>query len=253
MTNLKVDEKDFMLEIPAGNISGQSSVNKFGANALITAGTEEDIWDGGGTYSFPTTADITHIRQAVDQATMQGETIEVQGLDTNWDLTVQDVVLDGSDTTTAVALTTALKRVFRMKVMADVVTTEDVELRNVGGGTTYAIIQAGLNQTLMAIYTVPNGKTAYLAQWYVDNVPSTTKIPDSIEPKLWMADRANGYEFQLKGARGIPLQGPGITQKFRPYMKITQKTDIKVAALVTGGSGDDGHVHAGFDLILVDN
>ena len=253
MTNLKVVEKDFMLEIPAGNISGQTSVNKFGANKLVTAGTTEDIWDGGGTYSFPTTPDITHLRQAVDQATMRGETIEVQGLDTSWNLTVQNVVLDGTDSTTPVALTTALKRVFRMKVLADVVTTQNVELRNVGGGTTYALILAGHNQTLMAIYTVPNGKTAYMTQYYVDNVPSTTKLPDSIEPKLWMADRDNGYEFQLKSARGIPLNGDGITNPFRPYQKITQKTDIKISATVTGGAGDDGHVHAGFDLILVDN
>ena len=253
VTNLKIDEKDFMLEIPAGNLTGYSSVNKFGENPDITAGTTEEIWDGGGTYSFPTTADITHIRQAVDQATMQGETIEVQGLDTNWDLTVQNVILDGSNTTTPVALGTALKRVFRMKVLANVVTTQNVELRNVGGGTTYALIQAGNNQTLMAIYTVPNGKTAYMTQFYADNTPTATRLPDSVEFKLLMADRDNGYEFQVKHMRGIPYAGDGFIQTFRPYMKITQKTDIKLSASVIGGAGDDGNPHAGFDLILMDN
>jgi hypothetical protein len=250
---VNVSITDYFLAVPAGDIPGQSSVNKFGDNPDITAGTTEDVWDGGGTYSFPVTADISHLRQAVNQAAMLGQTIEVQGLDTNWDLTVQTKALDGADTTTPVALDTALIRVFRMRVLANVVTTENVELRNVGGGTTYALIQAGRNQTLMAIYTVPNGVTAYLTQYYVDNVPTASKIPDSVEFKLWMADRDNGYEFQLKHERAIPRLGDGIIQPFKPYMKITQKTDIKIDAEVIGGPGDDGHPHAGFDLILVDN
>lgn len=244
---------DMAYAVAAGLIPGSTGVNKFGENPDISAGTTEDVWDGGGTYSFPTTADITHIRQPTNQATMQGETIEVQGLDASWVLTVQTVVLDGTDTTTPVALGTALLRVFRMRVLADVVTTQDVELRNVGGGTTYSLIQAGNNQTLMAIYTVPAGKTAYMTQYFADNVPTASRLPDSVEFKLWMADRDNSYEFQLKHSRAIPIQGDGFTLPFNPYMQITQKTDIKISASVVGGVGDDGNPHAGFDLILVDN
>ena len=247
------DMYDFYLEIAKGNIPGHSIVNKFGANPLVTAGTTEDIWDGGGTYSFPTTADITHIRQAVNQATMLGKTIEIQGLNADWELVMQTVNLDATNTTTPVELGTALIRVFRMKVLADVVTTQDIQLRNVGGGTTYAVIQAGNNQTLMAIYTVPVNKTAYMTQYYCDNTPSATKQPDSVEAKVWVADRINSYEFQLKHARGIPISGDGFTHMFKPYFKINEKSDIKISATVEGGVGDDATPHAGFDLILIDN
>lgn len=247
---------DTALIIPMGDAPGMSSVNKFGANPDITAGTTEDIWDGSSTYVFPTTATITHIRQATDQVgTDGGATIELQGLDASWNAVTQTADLDGTDTTTEVVLTTPLIRIFRMKVLANIVLAADVWTGATGmaAGTAKSIILTGNNQTLMAIYTVPNGKTAYLTQYFADNVPTASKLPDSVEFNLWMADRDNGYEFQLKHSRAIPSQGNGFTQTFNPYMQITQKTDIKISASVVGGVGDDGNPHAGFDLILVDN
>ena len=243
------------LLIARGLISGTSQVNKFGENPDITAGSVEDVWDGGGTYAFPTTATITHLRQATDQVgTDGGATIQVHGLDASWNLVVQTADLDGTDTTTPAVLPTPLIRVFRMKVHANVVLAANVSAINAASPVvTYATIQAGNNQTLMAIYTVPNGKTAYMTQYFCDNVPSASRAPDSVEFRLWMADRNNAYEFQLKHSRAIPLAGDGFVHTFNPYIKITQKTDIKISAKVVGGVGDDGHPHAGFDLILIDN
>ena len=246
----------FSIGVPAGLIQGVSSVNKFGENPEILAGATEDIWDGGATYSFPATATITHIKQATDQVGTDGAAvIELQGLDANWALTVQTVALSGVDTSAEVALGTPLIRIFRMKVLANVVLAADVWAGATGvvAGTAKAIIQAGNNQTLMAIYTVPADKTAYMTQYYANNVPEASKNPDSVEFNLWMADRDNGYEFQLKHSRAIPLAGDGFIHPFNPYIKITQKTDIKISASVNGGVGDDGFVHGGFDLILIDN
>ena len=244
------------LLIARGLVDGISQVNKFGENPDITAGSTEDVWDGGGTYAFPTTATITHIRQATDQVgTDGGATIELQGLNASWELVVQTADLDGTDTTTEVVLTTPLIRIFRMKVLANVVLAADVWAGATGmaAGTAKGIIQAGNNQTLMAIYTVPAGKTAYMTQWFADNVPTASKQPDSVEFKLWMADRHNSYEFQLKHERAIPLAGDGFIHAFNPYLKISQKTDIKITAKVVGGVGDDGNPHGGFDLILIDD
>jgi len=244
------------LLIARGLVNGTSVVNKFGENPDITAGTTEDVWDGGGTYSFPAAATITHIRQATDQVgTDGGATIQLQGLDVNWALAVQTADLDGTATTTEVLLTTPLRRIFRMKVHANVVLAADIWAGATGmaAATSSAIIQTGNNQTLMAIYTVPAGKTAYMTQYYCDNVPTAAKKPDSVEFKLWMADRHNGYEFQLKHEKAIPISGDGFTHTFNPYMRIGQKTDIKIDAAVVGGAGDDGHPHAGFDLILIDD
>ena len=242
--------RDFYFDVAAGHISGYSSVNKFGGNASIADGAVATVWDGGGTYSFPTTADITHIRQAADQAAMRGETIEVQGLDANWKLTVQTVLLNAANTSTPVALTTPLRRVFRMKAQTSVVTSQNVELRNVGGGTTYAIIQAGLNQTLMAIYTVPAGKTAFISKYYGTGKGSAPKIPDSIVLRVWGTDNANGYAPQLKHVTTAETSGTSMVEhEFIPPVKFSEKFDIYITAQPDGAEAD---VVAGFDLILED-
>ena len=247
------DPKDFMLEVPRGNISGISCINKFGSNSVVASGTTEDVWDGGGVYSFPATATITHLRQATDQVgTDGGATIEVQGLDASWDLTIQTADLDGTDTTTEVALGTALIRVFRLKVNADVVLADDIWVgaTGVAAGTAKGLILTPHNQTLMAIYTIPNGKTGYMISYYCDFIEATGKDPKSVGYRLWAADRDNSYEFQIKHEKGIPQSAAGFQHEFRPYLKFTQKTDIKIDA---NPDDKDAHVHAGFDLILVDN
>ena len=231
------------------------TVNKFGENPNVAVTTTEDVWDGGGTYSFPTTATITHIRSAVDSATTQGMTIEVQGLNASWAAVTQTKDLDGTNSTIEVSLDTPLIRVFRMKVLEDAVADQDIW----AGDDDFlvadakAIIQAGNNQTLMAIYTVPAGKTAYVTQYYADNETDGTRHPNSARFKLWVADRANSYEFQLKHMRSIPELGDGIVQSFRPYLKATEKSDIKLSCSISGSVTEDGHPHAGFDLILVNN
>ncbi len=241
---------DNMLQISMGTKPGYSSVNKFGANSNVIKNTRKDVWDGLVDYTFPATADITHISQKADQAAMRGATIEVQGLDTNWDLVVQTKTLDATLSTTAVALDTPLRRIFRMKVLANVIGDQDIEAHNAGKTFTYAIMSAGNNQTLMAIYTVPRGKTAYMTQYFASVVESTGKEPKSTNIGVWTSDRENTYEFQLKHEQGIPKAGSGVEHKFTPYMRINEKTDVKITAAC---DNENGHIHAGFDLILVDN
>ena len=247
--------KDFFLEVAAGRVAGTSCVNKFGENPTVASGATEDIWDGSVAYVFPTTATITHIRAATNTASMRGLLIEMQGLDANWDLVVQNATLNGADSTTEVALTDVgvnLIRVFRLKVIANVVGDSAVWIgaTGVAAATANAIIQAGNNQTLMAIYTIPNGKTGYLTQYYRGFVKVTGATPDSVEFNLWAADRDNSYEFQLKHSSAVQNDAGAPVHPFQPYVKFTQKTDLKMTA-TSNGSGS--HVHAGFDIILVDN
>lgn len=221
-------------------------VNKFGENLASAGNAWEDLWEGGGTYTFPATADITHISQAVDQATMQGETIEVQGLDNSFNLVTQNVTLNASDTTTAVALTTPLRRVFRMKVMSSVVTTQTINLKNVGGGTTYAIITVGNNQTLMGIYTIPNGFSGYMTSYYGDIEQLSTER--AAEARLWVADAGRGYAFQLKHSRAISKQAGSLQHFFNPYFRIPEKHDIKMSFYPDTNTAE---VHGGFDLLVI--
>lgn len=246
---------DPILELSKGNIPGHSSVNKFGRNAALGTGATETVWDGSNLYTFPTTADITHLSQSVDQVAIRGAEIQMEGLDTNYVYTVQTKALDATNTTTLVALDTPLRRVFRIEVNANVVGDQNIVVTNAAGSTTYGQITAGYNQTLMAVYTVPAGKTAYMTEYYLD----CNKVSGGGDPELigvlWTRDNANGYAPKIKHVIGTDSNATShISHPFKPYLKITEKTDVWINATeVTGGGGVVADVSAGFDLVLVDN
>jgi hypothetical protein len=240
---------NYALEVSRGNINGVSWVNKFGRNTDCAASSSEEIWDGSAAYSWPATALMTSISQTADQVAMRGATIEVQGLDANWALTVQNATLDASNTTTVVTLTTPLIRVFRMKVLANVVGDSNIRVHNAGETQDYAIITTGNNQTQMAIYTVPADKTAYMVNYWAHHNPTTGQTFTSNPIKVWARDNANSYESQLKHAVGVAEDG-FFQHHFEPYVKFTEKTDIYITSSPTGAAAD---ISAGFDLYVVDN
>jgi len=149
-------------------------------------------------------------------------------------------------------LDTALRRVFRVKVLDDTEMDQDIWVGPdpASAANSSAIITTGNNQTLMAILTVPNGKTGYLPNYYCDYVRSAAKDPNGIEFKLWARDNTNGYAPQLKHAKGIPKQAAGFDHPFKPYYKFLAKTDV----FLTGQpSGAGAHANAGFDMIMIDD
>jgi len=232
-----------------------AKVNKFGGGCEAAAGVDTDVWDDGAAqpvYPWPSSADITHISTPVDDATMRNKTINVQGLDTDWEEVSQNVNLDATNTTTAVALGTPLRRVFRMKVHANVVAAQNIEVHNSANTTTYGVVTAGNNQTLMALYTVPEGKNAVITNYYASvlNETNPNKTPLGTNVKLFAADRLRNYEFQLKHATGIPSEGDALSHHFNPYVGVfSRRTDLK---LMMHCIGEPGTVYAGFDIFLVD-
>jgi len=239
--------KPYFFSVGQGDEINASSILKFGRNTTIPSGTREDIWDGSSIYPWPATADITHIKSAASGD--EGLNIEVQGLDINYALATQEKMLDGADSTTQVALDTALLRVFRMKVKDSTDAASNIECRNVGGGTLYAQITAPFNQTLMAIYTVPAGKTAYLTRYYAE---INKKTNAAIEIELYV--RPFGEVFQLKH-NGIIANGGDAHWDFcfspnSAPLAISEKSDIKITGLASAAGVDSS---AGFDLVMIDN
>lgn len=164
------------LALAKGDIPGHTHINKFGkAGDIDIADGFVDVWDGAGeanadkSYTYSSTADIDSLSSSNAGDTQD---IEVQGLDTNYDLVTQTITLSGQ---TRVALTTDLVRVFRMENVGSSDIAGSVYCY-VNGAITAgvpdtsadirAIIQGSFNQTLMALYTVPNGKTAYMKNYW---------------------------------------------------------------------------------------
>lgn len=254
--NLKVADAEDAFNIAQGNVVGQSTVHKFGRGADIDTGDGfVALWDGAEyaaalkTYTFSTSADIDRISS--DNAA-DTEPIEVIGLDTNWDVVTQTKTLTGQ---TPVALDTSLVRVFRMInigssdlvgsifCFVNVATTLGVPdtITN-----TRAMINNGNNQTLMAIYSVPRLKTAYIINWY----GSLSSAKASSFNNLRMKARPFEQVFQLKHTSTLSSAGSSHIQHiFNVPQAFPAKTDF---IMLSDSSVNDNAVSAGFDLILVD-
>lgn len=250
------------LEIPKGLIKGHISINKFGhADDFDTGDGEVTIWDGADDagiaemqYNYSTGADIDSISSSNDTDTQD---YEIQGLDEDWNLHVQTVTATGQ---TLKALDIPLVRVFRIKNVGSTDNAGTVYVFEGTDGVTAgvpdttadvrAVMGAGNNQTLMAIYTVPTGKTAYMTNWraYAAGANKTADFD------IYLKARPFGGVFQIKhhSSMNDGVQSELVTE-YNPYNKFSAKTDIEMRATVLDVGITAAGVSASFDLILVDD
>ena len=249
------------LDIARGNIPGISFIHKFGeAPDFDTGDGHVTIWDGADdanidqmVYQYSSTADIDRLSSSNAGDTQD---IEIQGLDSNFDQATQTITLTGQ---TPVALTTSLVRVFRLKNVGSTSNAGHVYCF-VNGATTLgvpdtpadvrAIMQPGLNQTLMAVYTIPNGKTGYMDSFYAATSGASKNSPFHVH----FLARPTGQVLQLKNAFTILETGTSRTQHFYKVPEIFQaKTDIEMRVEAEAGGTTGARFAGGFDLILVDD
>lgn len=266
--NLKVTNAESGLAIAEGDVTGKTFIHKFGqAPDFDITDTFVTVWDGANDargaqqlmdYVFSTSADIEEMASTNGADTQE---IEIQGLDANYELVTQTKALTGQ---APVTLDTPLIRVFRLKNIGNTDLAGDVTVATnnavwsggqVTAGTASeqrAIINNGNNQTLMAVYTVPAGKTGYMRDWYAAQSNETggffgTDGSCTIKLKA----RPFGEVFQLKHISSIKSNGTGAYQhRYTEPEVFEEKTDI---IMESNTSVDAAAVAAGFDIVLVDN
>jgi len=246
------DTYNWSINLSAGDISGMSYIEKFGRNDTMSANIET-IWDGGGIYTYLTSASSVYVTSSDgdDNPTGNGaRTVEVQGLDENYALATEDVeVDDGASTTTFI-------RVFRVRTKTTGSSGQaegiiSVRSASGGGGTLLAQIQkvgtgggASLGQTFMCVYTVPAGKTAYLTQWIVGAGGQNADTTAFFMARPFDGDTA----FNAKDI--IISAGQQFAKDYKVPLQFTEKTDLEVRGF-TSSAGND--CSSTFNLILIDN
>jgi hypothetical protein len=252
---------DHGLEIARGTFSTMSLVHKFGAAPDFDTGDNEvTVWDGandGGidemSYNYSATAAIDTISS--DAAGTQD--IEIQGLDSNYDLVTQTATLNG---TAQVTLSTSLIRVFRAKNVGSTnlagnvyifEQTADAGADGIPDDTTKirAVIYAANNQTEMAIYTVPNGKSAYMRGFYATNAGARQTADYLVKLKV----RPDGQVFQLKHKFVVADNQVPYQHIYTDPQKFTEKSDIEMTVQLLTAGKTDANMIAGFDVVLVDD
>jgi hypothetical protein len=235
-TGSKYIEDDY-LSIARGHVKDASHIHKFGAVPAMSQNQTGSVWDVNDT-GYPWDAFDTAGVLAIPavNASDDGMVISVFGLDDNFDLINEDFTVSSSGTTTG---TETFKRVYRAFV-----TNGDTNVGNINiqrGGVTVARISAGLSQTLMAIYTVPNGYTGYLLKGQMSCQASADATGNMFVRYAGQTTFRVGHSFEVSG------NGGAYEYDFRVPIQIPSKSDIDVRARVRS---NNARISAAFDVVL---
>ena len=221
------------IPIAAGLVDGYGHINKFGAtDGDVTAGT---IWDGNSAavqYPYPANSVV-----AVASTSNSGAAVLVQGLDANFNEVTETINIGSTGST-------VFSRIFRAN-MVD--TNNDADVTLSMGGTVAAKIIEDKAQTLMAVYTVPAGKTGYLIKTQMGSDKASTNA--ALKYTLYARDTDDGNVFQIKGI-SYAAGGQNVVVEYPVPLKFEEKTDIKIDVVAASGGQT---CSATFDIILVDN
>jgi len=243
----------FNLQVARGQIAYHYSIFKFGFNPDVDDSLET-VWAEGGLYSYLSAATVLKVSSGSTDDTSAGtgaRTVELQGLDGDYNQISETVTLNGQ---TAVNTTKSFLRVYRMVVKTAGTGAQNAGVIYAGTGTVtlgvpankYATIAIGDNQTLMALWTVPAGYTAYLLQ--TDITVATTQNNKYCTAHL--VARPLGEVFQVKD-KFVKAESSHHQQYDIP-LKFEEKTDIEVRA-IGDSAGADIAISAGLDIIYIKN
>ena len=243
----------FNLQIARGQIAYHKSIFKFGFNPDVDDSLET-IWAEGGLYSYLSAATVLKISSSSTNDTSAGtgaRTVTLSGLDANYDEISETITLNGQ---TAVNSTLSYLRIYRMTVDTAGSGGQNAGVIYAGTGTVtsgvpankYATIAIGDNQTLMALWTVPRGYTAYLSQ--TDVTAATTQ--NNKYATVHFVARENGGVFQAKDK--FVKSESSHNQQYDIPLKFEEKTDLEFRCIGDSSAADIA-VSASMDIIYIQN
>lgn len=234
---------DFDMMVSGGYISDHTFNHKFGAVDGIGNNTTGTVWDIPNQL-YPWTALDTPAIVNVERNDTDdnGITVTVQGLDGDYLEVSEDIVISGANQVG----TQLFKRVNRAFISGATTNAGNIDIEaGAAGGTTVARIQEGYGQTLMSMFTVPAGKTAYIHR-------ITATAQDGKDATGWMYVReVNGVtSFRIKHTWEFYGDGGQYHYDFAFPLPVSEKSDIDMRVTTRD---KNGRYTIAFDVLLVGN
>lgn len=234
----------FNLQVARNQIAGHSAITLFGYNGDVDT-TEESVWPDGGTVPHPTTASVLDIvsTSADDDAAGTGaRTVFIEGLDNNYKVVSETVILDGTTDVVTVNSYLYINQFYVLTtgtggVNAGVITAKV-------GATLYDLIALGYNQRTTAHYCVPAGFTAYLTTGVITagQVSGSTAITAFL--------KQHGPDGILRVVAISTLNNGSIQYDFTYPVAIPEKSCFGATAI---GAAVNNSVSAFFNFVLIKN
>ncbi len=224
-------------------------INTFGFNTTLNNITFEDIWTPGGNFDFLDSAELMDIVSTDAGDTLLGigaRTLEIFGLDGNYDLIGEVIELNGL---TPVSTILSYLRVTRMIIKA--IGVSDSNLGTITAtaavaATVQSQVDIDLGQSSACILSVPRGSFAYVTQFQ-----STIAGGDS--GSIDFQTRSFGEAWRVRQRIAVPSDATATVDFMRNKQPIVinPRSDIKMRGLKDGGGGA-ASVAASFNLYFVD-
>lgn len=226
------------LGVAKGQFDDISHAHPFGAVPAMSQSQTGTIWDVNDTvYPWASWATAGTLSIPAVNASDNGKTVTIVGLDGNYDMLTETVTVSSS---VAVTTTAEFKRVNRAYIgNGSAINVGNINIQK--GGVTVARISANNGQTAMAVYTVPAGYTGYILQGAASCQSGADATGDMFVRYFGEASFRVGHSFEVSGAGGAYLY------EFCIPVKIPEKSDIDVRASVRS---NNARLTAAFDILL---
>lgn len=238
MANFNWDE-NFRLNVSRNKVRGASFVHKFGAVPSMSQSTTGTVWDKNDTlYPWSAFATAGVITAAIANVADNGKQVTVLGLDANYNEISETFTLSSTGT---VAGTVSFIRVFRAYISTGTDNVGDVTFTK--DGTDVLKITAAKAQTLMAIYTIPAGKTGYLFKGVCSAQSGADGTGNMFVRYFGQSAFRIGHSFEVSGGGGF------YEYNFEFPIRIPEKSDIDVRLTTRS---NNGRYTAAFDILLLE-
>jgi len=206
-------------------------IDKSGATETlgVSANTMSTVWGGTGLYPWTTftgTGDKIYIKSVTNDPKVQGKSVTIEGLDSNYDILIETVTLHASNTMIAVSTVNNFYRTNKMYLTGNN-TNElphdyNIELRyGSSSGTLIGQMNAPWGRGQNCFYTVPRGYEGFIL-----SMNGNSGKMDEITSSLWFHSYGGTWTLQ----KSFKFISGTFDHNFRTPLRITEKSDIEIRA-----------------------
>lgn len=227
----------FELQVARGQIPGHRFVPRIAAVPAMSVNTTGTVWDVDDTL-YPWSAWNTPGTLAVARVNAgdADKNVIISGLDPLYNEITETVTLAAATGNTT---TKTFARIISARMNGTSVNLGAVTITR--GATVVAKINAGIGESLMGVYTVPAGYTAYLSQG-VMTIQNGGDATGFFDYRIFGDRFVIGHTFEVASSE--------YHYGFTCPLPLPEKSDIDVRAAVRS---NNSRVTAAYDMILIKN
>ena len=206
-------------------------IDKSGATETlgVTPATMSTVWGASGLYPwtvFTGTGDKIYIKSVTNDPKIQGKSITIEGLDSNYDILIETVTLHATDTTIPVSTVNNFYRTNKMYLTGNNTNNlphdYNIELRyGSSSGTLVGQMNAPWGRGQNCFYTVPRGY-----EGFVLSINGNSGKMDEITSSLWFHPYGGSWTLQ----KSFKFISGMFDHNFRTPLRITEKSDVEIRA-----------------------